>query len=41
MPELAPRTTALVLSDLQRGIVGMPLEPRSGEVVVDADLALP
>ncbi|KXS38329.1 MAG: isochorismatase hydrolase [Halomonadaceae bacterium T82-2] len=40
MPELAPRTTALVLIDLQRGIVGMPLEPRSGEVVVSQSKGL-
>ncbi|WP_276207473.1 hypothetical protein [Modicisalibacter sp. 'Wilcox'] len=40
MLELDPRTTALVLVDLQRGSVGMPLAPRSGEVVVGADLAL-
>jgi nicotinamidase-related amidase len=30
MLELDPRTTALVLIDLQNGIVGMPLSPRSG-----------
>ena len=30
MPDLDPRTTALVLIDLQKGIVAMPLEPRSG-----------
>ncbi|MFD1207677.1 hypothetical protein [Modicisalibacter tunisiensis] len=40
MRELVPRTTPLILVDLQRGIVGLPLEPRSGEVVVGTDLAL-
>lgn len=30
MIELDPRTAALVLIDLQNGIVGMPLAPRSG-----------
>ncbi|MDR3539075.1 MAG: hydrolase [Acetobacteraceae bacterium] len=37
MPDLDPRTTALVLIDLQNGIVGMPLAPRSGaEVLANA-----
>ncbi len=31
---LKPATTALVLIDLQRGIVGMPLQPRPGAAVV-------
>jgi nicotinamidase-related amidase len=31
---LDPKTTALVLIDLQRGIVGLPLAPRSGEETV-------
>ncbi len=35
MIELDPRTTALVLIDLQKGIVGRPLAPRSGTEVVD------
>jgi hypothetical protein len=30
MIRLDPSTTALVLVDLQNGIVGMPLAPRSG-----------
>jgi len=41
MPELSPdpkrldpKTTALVLIDLQNGIVGMPLEPRPGTEIV-------
>ena len=37
---LDPKTTALVLIDLQNGIVGMPLAPRSGKEVVDAGQAL-
>jgi nicotinamidase-related amidase len=38
---LDPRRTALVLIDLQKGIVGRPLQPRSGEAVVStaSDLA--
>jgi nicotinamidase-related amidase len=38
---LGPRTTALVLIDLQKGIVGSQLAPRSGSdvVKVGADLA--
>ena len=35
MIELDPRTTALVLIDLQNGIVGRTLAPRSGAEVVD------
>jgi nicotinamidase-related amidase len=34
MPDLDPRSTALVLIDLQKGIVGMPLAPRSGNDVL-------
>lgn len=34
MPHLDPRTTALVLIDLQNGIVGRDLAPRSGAEVV-------
>jgi nicotinamidase-related amidase len=32
--KLDPVTTALVLTDLQNGIVNMPLEPRSGAEVM-------
>lgn len=36
MSDLDPRTTALVLIDLQNGIVGLPLAPRSGaEVLIE------
>ncbi len=31
MPSLDPRTTALILIDLQSGVLGRPLAPRSGE----------
>ena len=34
LPDLDPRTTALVLIDLQRGIVSRPCQPRSGDDVV-------
>jgi nicotinamidase-related amidase len=34
MPDLDPRSSALVLIDLQKGIVGMPLAPRSGHDVL-------
>jgi nicotinamidase-related amidase len=34
MPHFDPRSTALVLIDLQKGIVGMPLAPRSGQEVL-------
>jgi nicotinamidase-related amidase len=34
MPLLDSRSTALVLIDLQKGIVGMPLAPRSGDDVL-------
>jgi nicotinamidase-related amidase len=37
---LKPARTALVLIDLQRGIVAMPLAPRSGDEVVTAARAL-
>jgi nicotinamidase-related amidase len=39
--QLDPHTTALVLIDLQNGIIGMPLAPRSGSqvLVAGADLA--
>jgi nicotinamidase-related amidase len=40
MENLDPRTTALVLIDLQNGIVGMPLAPRSGPDVVKTSGAL-
>lgn len=40
MPRLDPRTTALVLIDLQQGIVPMAGGPRSGEAVVEAAKAL-
>ena len=36
MPNLAPATTALVLIDLQNGIVSRSLAPRSGPDVVEA-----
>ncbi len=35
MIELAPHTTALVLIDLQKGIVSRPMAPRSGTEIVD------
>ncbi len=35
MPTLDPKTTALVLIDLQHGIVGMDLAPRTGGEVVE------
>jgi nicotinamidase-related amidase len=34
MPDLDPSSTALVLIDLQNGIVGMPLAPHSGKDVL-------
>ena len=40
MPNLAPATTALVLVDLQKGIVAMPLAPRPGAEVVEAGMRL-
>jgi nicotinamidase-related amidase len=40
MSDLDPRQTALVLIDLQNGIVGMPVVPRSGPEVVAAGRAL-
>jgi nicotinamidase-related amidase len=40
MPSFDPRTSALVLIDLQNGIVAMPLQPRSGPDVVAAGKAL-
>jgi nicotinamidase-related amidase len=40
MPDLDSRSTALVLIDLQNGIVGMPLAPRSGAQVVAAGASL-
>lgn len=36
MIELDPSSTALVLIDLQKGIIGMNLQPRSGEEVLAA-----
>jgi len=40
MAAFDPRTTALVLIDLQNGIVAMPLQPRSGPDVLAAGKAL-
>jgi nicotinamidase-related amidase len=40
MENLDPRTTALVLIDLQNGIVGMPLAPHTGPDVVKTSRAL-
>jgi nicotinamidase-related amidase len=40
MAEFDPKTTALVLIDLQNGIVGMPLAPRSGPDVLAAGQGL-
>lgn len=40
MIELDPKTTALVLIDLQAGIVGMPVVPHSGAEVVARGIAL-
>jgi nicotinamidase-related amidase len=40
MPSLDPKTTALVLIDLQTGIVGMDLAPRTGGEVVETATAL-
>ncbi len=40
MPDLDPLTTALVLIDLQNGIVGRDLAPRSGPEVVETAKAL-
>jgi nicotinamidase-related amidase len=40
MTSLDPRATALVLIDLQNGIVGMPLAPRSGPEVLAAGVDL-
>ncbi len=40
MIALDPRTTALVLIDLQNGILGMPLAPRSGAEAAAAGLDL-
>ena len=37
---LEPKTTALVLIDLQKGIVGRPLGPHSGASVVEKSVAL-
>jgi nicotinamidase-related amidase len=37
---LDPKKTVLVLIDLQKGIVSLPLQPRSGEAVVAAGKAL-
>src|ERR1700744_2972722 len=34
MSDFDPRTTALVLIDLQNGVVAMPLAPRSGTAVL-------
>jgi nicotinamidase-related amidase len=40
MLQLDPQTTALVLIDLQKGIVAMPLQPRSGADVVATSIRL-
>jgi hypothetical protein len=40
MMQLDPRTTALVLIDLQNGVLGLPLAPRSGPEVVQVSRAL-
>jgi nicotinamidase-related amidase len=40
MIQLDPRTTALVLIDLQKRVVGLPLAPRSGPEVVRVSRAL-
>lgn len=40
MIELSASSTALILVDLQKGIVHMPVEPRSGEAVAIAGKAL-
>ena len=40
MLHLDPRTTALVLIDLQKGIIARPLEPHSGDSVVAAGRSL-
>ena len=38
--QLDPKTTALVLIDLQNGIVGIPVKPHSSEAVVEASRAM-
>ena len=40
MDSLDPRTTALVLVDLQKGILGFPLAPHSGAAVLQAGALL-
>ncbi len=40
MITLSASATALILIDLQRGIVSVPVEPRTGEAVVEAASAL-
>ncbi|MDC7677697.1 hydrolase [Asticcacaulis machinosus] len=40
MIALNPRTTALVLIDLQNGIINRPLEPRDGQLVAQSGIAL-
>jgi len=40
MPRLDPRTTCLVLIDLQKGILSLPAAPRSGQAVAAAGIAL-
>ena len=40
MPALNPKTTALVMIDLQQGLVSMSLAPLSGEQVAQAGIAL-
>jgi len=38
--KLSPRSTALVLIDLQKGVMGLQLEPRSGAVILESAIAL-
>ena len=40
MIELVAKSSALILIDLQKGIVGMPLAPRSGAEVTAAAIGL-
>jgi nicotinamidase-related amidase len=40
MISLDPRNTAIVLIDLQKGVVGMPLRPHSASAVVNTSTAL-
>jgi len=40
MLELSASTTALILVDLQKGVVGLPLEPHDGTTVIERGKAL-